>query len=298
MVTTAVTTNFSWIAKDLDSARALAEQWLTHRSLRDLALELGGPSPSLAPDELADIVAWSRKVFDTRAGAERPEVAERSFDDRTRAAVRAAAGPLGLLDTRSPSLDEYGVTVVLGGTTTGNVLRTRLVRTLRDHGLGLGLVIGLTAARPLTPSELLTTRGVGETDTEGSHLRQVIENELGPCHTISMAATARTGGHVVLVAPSRPGQPRPNTRDAVRYLLDTLPLVVAGSCLLVTSAIYAPYQFFTVAPLLCDGTRHVELVGTPTAVEASDRQVQRIAQELHAAITAAADLLVRPTTGR
>jgi hypothetical protein len=98
---------------------------------------------------------------------------------------------------------------------------------------------------------------------------------------------------MVLVAPPPPGRSRPNTRDAVRFLLDDLPLVMSGSCLLVTSAIYAPYQFFTVAPLLCDGTRHVELVGTPTAFDASDRQVQRIAQELHAAIAEAAGLLIR-----
>jgi hypothetical protein len=63
--------------------------------------------------------------------------------------------------------------------------------------------------------------------------------------------------------------------------------------LLITSAIYAPYQFFTSAPLLlARGVGWVELVGTPTATDrAGQLLAQRLGQEIHSAIAGAVELV-------
>jgi hypothetical protein len=62
--------------------------------------------------------------------------------------------------------------------------------------------------------------------------------------------------------------------------------------LIITSAIYAPYQFFTIAPqLLAAGTEHAEFVST-AAQTTGDKAVlaQRIAQEIDSAINATCHL--------
>jgi hypothetical protein len=68
--------------------------------------------------------------------------------------------------------------------------------------------------------------------------------------------------------------------------------------LLLSSAIYTPFQFFRIAPeLLSAETLRVEFVGIPTDKGVDRRTLaQRLAQETHATIHAATDLLT--TTGR
>lgn len=69
----------------------------------------------------------------------------------------------------------------------------------------------------------------------------------------------------VLVTPSSSAHRRANTSDSLTFLLDRIPLVRRRHVLIITSAIYAPYQFFAGAPVASsDGADHVELVGTPT----------------------------------
>jgi hypothetical protein len=99
----------------------------------------------------------------------------------------------------------------------------------------------------------------------------------------------RTGMHVrLLVAPSIRGR-RPTTSQQLLYLGRRIPRANRRSILLVTSAIYAPYQFFVGAPpVLAEGTDHAELIGTPTGMYGDMRRIaQRIGQEVHAAIDAA-----------
>ena len=97
----------------------------------------------------------------------------------------------------------------------------------------------------------------------------------------------------LLVASARSAGTRATTADAIRFALERLAPSERRHTLLVTSAIYAPFQFFRGAPLLlADGAHSVELVGTDTA-RSSDplRLAQRLAQETHAAIEAATNLL-------
>ena len=76
--------------------------------------------------------------------------------------------------------------------------------------------------------------------------------------------TARGTNIRVLVAPSSSAHRRANTSDSLTFLLDRVPLVRRRHVLIITSAIYAPYQSFAGAPVvLSDGADHVELVGIP-----------------------------------
>lgn len=79
--------------------------------------------------------------------------------------------------------------------------------------------------------------------------------------------------------------------NLLRYL--RIPLVRRRHVLVITSAIYVPYQFFAGAPvLLSDGADHVELVGTPTGTDGdTSLRAQRIAQEIHAAVRTATTIL-------
>jgi hypothetical protein len=63
--------------------------------------------------------------------------------------------------------------------------------------------------------------------------------------------------------------------------------------LIITSTIYAPYQFFVGAPVvLSDGAEHAELVGSPTGTDGDTNLLaQQIAQEVNAAVNAATTIL-------
>jgi hypothetical protein len=96
-----------------------------------LVQALGGPSGPT----IDDLLAWTSRTLDTRGGAERRDAEiVRWSGDIVDALVRAA-GPLGLLETAGPELKDYDAVVVLGGATTGNELRTTLVKDLMDGGL-------------------------------------------------------------------------------------------------------------------------------------------------------------------
>lgn len=229
-------------------------------------------------------------------------------------ALLAAARPLGMVDTPGPSRAAYDLTLLLGGTATGNRLRTRLLATALRGGLEAGAIVAVAADRPLSPSELAETHGVEPPAvTEWDDMGRVLDEELGPTTPASADAgrnaatgspwrdvelTAGDGRPLRLLLPpsSRPNR-RADTSDSVRFACERITAGRRRHVLLVTSAIYAPYQFFVTAPLLlARGTQTVELVGTPTTPSPDPEcQAQRIAQEINSAIGAAVALLLGET---
>jgi hypothetical protein len=201
--------------------------------------------------------------------------------------------------TQRPS---YDATVILGGTALGNHLRMQLAAELGRGGIGLGTLVLLTADRPLTGNE--TAYAAHGERTESANALRNLRDEFGPLSSTGPVPAVSGGrdqafttddGWVakVLVAGPPAGSVRASTVHAVRFALDRIAVGEREHVLVLSSAIYAPFQFFRVAPLLlCGGTRYVELVGTPTAATTDRRRLaQRIAQETHAAIHAAADIL-------
>ena len=291
-----------WVAARLDDVRARARQWIESPVLDALVKAMGATSDATV-DEL---VAWTAQTLDTRAGAERRDAEPVNWSGEIVDALVRAAGPLGLLATAAPELAAYDGVLVLGGATTGNELRTALVRNLVDEGLRVGELCGLAAHRAFSPSErdeVFVQEGV---DTEWKHLRRCLATAFGPLETVESVAggigsqqwmddryRGENGRALrLLVAPSASSS-RANTSEAVAFFLERHSEDLPRTVLVVTSAIYVPYQFFAVAGrLVVGGISHVEFVGTPTSVSGDRGSLaQRIAQEIHGTVESAVRVL-------
>jgi len=214
------------------------------------------------------------------------------WDDAHIDAVLSAAAPLGLLETAPPQQHAYDATLLLGGAAAGNRLRTEFAARLARDGVDLGLLSLVTADRPISAREHESDPDSRQEATESQHLLRMVAELFGSLTDLGHAGQFRTAeGQFVrlLVAPASTPDARATTADGIDFFLKH---VMASRVLLVTSAIYAPYQFFAAAPMLVEaGIRYVELIGTPTATD-GDRGLlaQRLAQEIHAALTAVAML--------
>ena len=243
---------------------------LGHPALRVLTLAVGG-----APVPPAGLSRWAAEHLDSRDGHERQHRREVTLDDGQAAAVFDAAESLGMVSPVAPTRSAYDVTVVLGGTATANRLRTAFAFGLAADGRRLGTFLGLASDRVVGAEEAIGTDATPGA-TEASDLYDVVSRHLPP----------ESADATVLSAPStRPGR-RADTRDAATHLADMVAPSGRRHVLLVTSAVYAPYQLLVAAPvLLADGTVTVEIVGTPTGTgHRSPVRAQAIAQEINGLI--------------
>ena len=123
------------------------------------------------------------------------------------------------------------MTVVLGGTTTGNDLRARFAAELAVDGIAIGQVVGLAAERALMNDE----RDATGYRTESEHLDAVLralfaEKVAGrldgsdrKLDRQSESVGLERYGHQMLTAPSSRLGKRTDTRDAIEYLADHVP---------------------------------------------------------------------------
>lgn len=295
----------AWVSGNQVDVLRCAARWLESAALRRLTAALDGPDRSTR--DLEALAEWSARALDTRRGAERWDAVPTTWTAGRTRALLAAAGPLGLLDTAAPCRTSYQTTVLLGGATTGNRLRTALARDLASRGTDLGMLVAATAERALSDHEHASDPDSVADRTEWANLLRYLADAFGPLHP-GASMTGGTGSASwqdhefdtatgtslrVLVAPSSSAHRRANTSDGLTFLLDRIPLARRRHVLIITSAIYAPYQFFAGAPVvLSDGAEHVELVGTHTGTNGDTNLLaQRIAQEVHAAVNAATTIL-------
>jgi hypothetical protein len=202
-------------------------------------------------------------------------------------------------------LTRYDTTVLLGGTTAGNRLRAEFAARLANGGVDLGLLALVTARRRISAHEHEAEPESRKDLSEDENLLRRVSEEFGSLDLVRRESlgesedwrleteATRQSVRLLVAAPSQ-GRARASTTDGIEFLLQRIAGDIGRRTLLVTTAIYAPYQFFTAAPLLMgNGPRHVELVGTRAAVETSDPGVraQWLAQEIHAGISAAVGLL-------
>jgi hypothetical protein len=268
-----------WVARSLDDVRDRRRQWLAVPTLVDVVRHFSGPAYRGTEEDLAALVKWSRATLDTRGGGERQAAPHATMATEQVAALIASAGPLGLLETAPPSLRQYDLAAVLGGTAVGNALRTAYLTQALAAGLRCRLVVGLGATRRLTDDERHAEPSAMSHATEIEHLERLLDE--------SVAGHAEL---LILTAPSsRPGR-RADTADAVHHLVASTPPQRRRSIVAITSAIYVPYQYFVAAPLLLSaGCHHVEMVGTRTSTEVDSRLLaQRVAQEIHSTLVAIA----------
>jgi hypothetical protein len=249
------------------------------------------------PVDVDTIVAWSARFLDTRAQAERRDAPAICVPDSAKGSLLNASRALGLLSTPAPSADRYTAIVVLGGATTGNILRTDLAAEV-SRRVSWSELIGLSSDRELGTAEHRSDPDSVDDGVEWVHLLRQIRLRLGPLTSATPAGGDDTEqiftdalGHVVriLVPPRDESNRRPSTAGQLDFLCRRRPADERASVLLVTNSIYAPYQFFAGAAVLLDaGCRRVELIGTETDVdESGEHGYQRLAQEIHSALLAA-----------
>lgn len=298
-------TSCVWVSGTHADVRRAAQRWLDSAAFQRLTVALGGPRSPIG-DRTA-LVEWSGRILDTRRGAERRDAHPITWTPEHIRELLSAAGPLGLLETAAPSRAAYDTTVLLGGATTGNRLRTALAQDLAGRGVDLGMLVAATAERALSDHEHGSDPDSVPDRTEWANLLRYLADVFGPLRS-GAATTGGTGAVAwrdhefdtatgtnlrVLVAPSSSAHRRASTADNLTFLRQRIPLVRRRQVLVITSAIYTPYQFFAGAPVLVsDGAEHVEFVGTPTGTDGDTNLLaQRIAQEIHAAMHAATALL-------
>jgi hypothetical protein len=256
------------------------------------------------PATLIRLRAWSTSHLDSRAGRERHEVQFVDYAPEQVRLLQAAADSLGLMRTGAPVHRAYDLTIVMGGTVTGNEIRARYAVEQQSRGVNLGKLVGAGAYRPLTPTEstvaLRSDAPLEARSDEYSHLAWVLgthmsatrrsvvrsEGEAGSFSSSRIEALDRAGVPVAFAvqAPSRRPGRRADTLDAVLFARAELGSAAART-LVITSSIYAPYTFFLLAPHATPQSQ-IEIVGTPTA--RSDQravQAQRFAQEIHSTLS-------------
>ena len=294
-----------WSATSRAEITRRAQRWLASPALAELTAGLGGLNPS--PLDARALLDWSAANLDTRKGAERRDARAAEWDAGWIELLLAVAAPLGLIETAPPGLRAYDTGLILGGATTGNRLRTEFAAHLVQSGVTFAELVGLTAVRPLGPDERAGEPDSADDESEWQNLSRYLHERFGPLRSCVITdggkgtltwreetlTNARDEQRLrLLVAPSSTTQRRATTSDAIRFFLDRTPPDQRVSTLVITSSIYAPYQFFSVAPILLDaGVEHVELVGTPTRQDRSTLLAQRVGQEIHAAIEAATSLI-------
>ena len=286
----------AWTASRRTDVVDRARAWLLSDEMRDLIAQAGGPIPSI--DHLQDLRTWSQHYFDTRHGAERHDTDRFVHPPAVIEALVDAAEPLGLMHTPPATRSAYDTLVILAGTATGNRLRTALAHSVLEH-VATRSVVALASDRELSPSERTAPSDVA---TEWQDLKACLVAAFGPLRTPSDRSgdpqdqefiDDRGQRLKVTVVPRVRGQ-RPTTREQLRFLNARTPRSDRDAVLIVTSAIYVPYQFFSAAPeLLTDTPHHAEMIGTPTSRTVRDDVsfAQRVAQEIHAAIDAATSLV-------
>jgi hypothetical protein len=290
---------FTWVAGSVGELCDMGRSWLLTPQLDALIKAVGGLDCTRGDDHQA-LRAWSSKHLDTRRNAERREAPAAAFPDSVHPRLIDAARALGLLTTPGASAHSYGSIIILGGATTGNALRTELAEQVARNTTG-ATITGLTSNRALSMAEHHSDPDSKNDHYEWVNLLRHMRARFGP---LDQQGQDEAGGELrfttagrqtirLLVAPQDRQGRRPGTAQQLSFFCHRTPATDRDSILLVTNAIYAPYQFFAGAPaLLRNGSRRVELIGTSTTVNpATQLTYQRLAQEIHSAILASTELI-------
>jgi hypothetical protein len=292
-----------WVSRgDPDELRHRAWQWVSSEALLAVLDAFGAEAEG--PWDPSKLREWSTQHLDSRAGGERHEARPAEYTSEQIRTLHQAAGPLGLLRTAAPSEAAYDLTIVLGGTVTGNEVRVGFTFSLSNSGFDFGKLVGAAGHRQLSSSETRLALDAGAVPSaqqdEYEHLAWVLhrfssaekrrelrgEGEPASFNSWRIEVLERDGQAVAYLvrAPSRRAGRRADTLDAVLFARTHLG-TGNGRMLVVTSSIYSPYSFFLLGPH-ASASEPIEVVGTPTArSDQADRQAQRYAQEIHATLS-------------
>ena len=260
-------------------ARALIEDWINRPTLRELVEADGGAWPEGDLEHIVAELAEFSKVWDYRSGKSRLMFHEDQDEpDPHEELTYRAAKELGLMNPVPPSQDEYDYMLILGGLATGVEPRVKYAAKLIEDGLKIRKqVAGLGSFRELQEKELpISRRYAPEGLYEIDHLIAMMAELFQTAETWWCTGTGdpsidpRTSGllcnieHVTqedglvdfaaYAAASSAPEVRPaNTADTYDVFAGKNSVGVGETALLVTSAIYMPYQHFDAVNVLALG---------------------------------------------
>ncbi len=262
--------------------RALIEDWVNRPSLRKLVEAFDGAWPDGDVEHIvAELVQFS-EIWDYRGGTqsrlmfhEDPDAPD-PFEDLT----YEAADELGLLNPELPSDDTYDYLLILGGLATGVEPRVQYAARLVDEGLTVRRQIaGLGSYRELQERELpISHRYAPAGRYEIDHLAAMmntlfragdepVELQIDDTPTTATVwetpATGACGPSLVAYSAvsADPDRMAANTAETYQLFLAHAPIESGQTALLVTSAIYVPYQHLDGVRVLGAAGLEVETVG-------------------------------------
>jgi len=221
----------------------------------------GEPSVHDSGSYLEWLDDFAASHWDYRAGAERNLVPDRRASPETEDLVLNASRALGLDATYQPEHHDYDAILVLGGLLRACLARPTYARQVLDQGVRARSVVALGGFRPLAGDELELASPLelpGEQLDEFHAMVEGVTRAFGPLgdpavseeradSLESSSLVYRYAGPpevTVVAAPSSaPEQRRANTRDTYKYWIEQIaPLPCGSKVLVITTAIYVPYQ--------------------------------------------------------
>lgn len=283
------------VEADSESSEIAAEvgRWVNSDPILELAEAFGaGDRQGDLDSTLESLDTFSADHWDFRRGRERNLALQEEFPPETGELVASAARALGMTDPEPPRFDRYDHVLVLGGLVRACVLRPQYAAALIGSGLACTDVTALGAFRPLGGDEpdLATAGGLvgveNEVEAMDAGMRRAFdlgdpESEEGrhdaESPTLSWLVrryVADTGrGVSVIAAPTTDPTRRANTPDTYKYWAEKVVELVPGDkVLLVTSAIYVPFQHAdAIRMLTLPYGAEVDTVGLDTTQVADSR---------------------------
>ncbi len=290
--------------------RAWAHSWVGSAALADLLAHFGGPSPSI--EAIDDLCGFASSHWDFRHRPGDPPLERHELVDgfarqpATVGIVLDCAESLGLMSGGQHHSTVYDHIVVLGGRAMACITRSRLAARIVESGVSAPEVVGITAARVLDTDErtLLAERNLSGPSTEAGAMtvamhrmfrperRGVAPSGSEPVSFDVLDGADRPELVVVESPPRRSDGRRATTAESLSYWVDEADLPPERRVLIVTGAIFVPYQGVEALRTLSVPHGHgVDVVGLRPRTPLADRRplglsatyyLQEIAATLHA----------------
>ncbi len=239
------------------------ETWVRSEPLTTLAEAFGFINREAGLAETLDLLnEFSAERWDFRRGEERNLANPATFTDDLNELIREAAWALGMVTPHPARFAAYDHVLILGGLVRACILRPQYAASLLRSGINVGEVTALGGFRELRGDEheLAVAAGLPKVANEvqvidagvraAFGLREPLyeRGETAENSNLSWVVRRYEGSDLrppvqVVAAPSREPERRANTPDTYAFWADSLvELKASESVLLVTSAIYVPYQ--------------------------------------------------------
>lgn len=261
-------------------------QWLSSKEMTELLSLFNGEDIIYKGDLLQYIKELNRfvKRWDFRKkqsdGGERWNIYDDSKVTENEKIIWDCAKGLGMIDVSTTKINPDYI-LPLGGARMTNLLRPKMAKELLDfYQWDSKLIVALSGNRLINDIERETTdryapKAVTEYDAINAGLEHTFnikkyEENKEINKNINLQSTVRkyTENYrqceiYSIAAPSTDPGRRANSLDTFTYFINKFSIKEKTQILLVTSAIYAPYQLLKFIPLALEYDLEVDVVGTP-----------------------------------